>query len=163
MTRKLKPAIERFMDRVSPEPNSGCWLWTGATLSNGYGTFSPKQVRGERIYAHRHAYETFVGPIEVGLVIDHLCRVRCCVNPDHLEVVTRGENVRRGNAPSHVARRASRCENGHPLVEGNIIGKAKPRCWTCYSEWKEQREVARLLERIAHRARAMTAPNQSKL
>lgn len=163
MGQKCKPAIDRFMDRVSPEPNSGCWLWTGATITLGYGRFSPTQKRYQFVYAHRYAYEMFVGPIVDDMVIDHLCRVRCCVNPQHLEVVTRGENVRRGDAPVHIARRNGTCVRGHQLVAGNIMGRSKPRCLTCYIDWKEQREVARLLQRMVERTRASAAlhqPNQ---
>ncbi len=75
-------------DKIMPEPNSGCWFWLGA-LSRGYGSL--KNAR-----AHRVAYEMTIGPIPEGLVIDHLCRVTSCVNPDHLEAVTQAENVRRG-------------------------------------------------------------------
>lgn len=160
MIRRRKLAIDRFMDRVSPEPNSGCWLWTGANITLGYGKFSPTQKRNQFVYAHRFAYETFIGPIADNMVIDHLCRVRCCVNPEHLEVVTRGENVRRGHAPVHVARRNGTCVRGHELDASNTIGRGKPRCRTCYNNWKEQREVARLLQRMVERTRALAAQDQ---
>jgi hypothetical protein len=72
-----------------------CWLWDGRVNEHGYGRF----LRGSKqVYAHRHFYEALRGPIPEGLVLDHLCRVPRCVNPAHLEVVTRGENVRRGKA-----------------------------------------------------------------
>lgn len=76
-----------------PEPNSGCWLWFGATTERGYGVVV---ANGRSIRAHRISYETAKGQIPEGLVLDHLCRVHCCVNPDHLEAVTQLENVRRG-------------------------------------------------------------------
>ncbi len=88
---------ERFMDKVSPEPNTGCWLWLGYTNTHGYGHFyvNPEQrVRP----AHCIAYELLVKPIPPGLELDHLCRVRSCVNPAHLDPVTGEENVRRGEA-----------------------------------------------------------------
>lgn len=161
--KRRKPAIDRFMDRVQPEPNSGCWLWTGAAANTGYGTFSPSQKRDEKVLAHRWSYQHFIGEIADAMVIDHLCRVRCCVNPEHMEVVTRGENVRRGDAPAHIARRNRACERGHALTPENTIGRAKARCWTCHHEWKEQREVAELLQRMVDRTRATAAlhqPNQ---
>lgn len=153
--KRRRSANERFMARVVPEPNSGCWLWDGACLTNGYGRFSPTQRRHEFVYAHRFSYEMHVGAIPDGMVIDHLCRVRCCVNPDHLEAVTRGENVRRGDAPSHVSRRTGICKRGHRY--------AGRRCAACYADWKEQRDVATLINRIVQRARATAAlhqPNQ---
>ena len=88
---------DRFCAKVSPEPNTGCWLWTGATV-RGYGQF----WQGDRkILAHRFAYVNLVGLVPIGKELDHLCRVRCCCNPAHLEPVTRRENMLRApaNAP----------------------------------------------------------------
>lgn len=85
---------ERFWSFVSPEPNSGCWLWTGGDyVGEGYGCFSEG---GKAKRAHKWAYERYVGPVPAGLVLDHKCRVRCCANPAHLEPVTHKENARRG-------------------------------------------------------------------
>lgn len=70
-----------------------CWKWTGAITETGYGVL---QVNGRKTYAHRFVYERLIGRIPVGLVIDHLCRVRSCVNPAHMEPVTNEENLRRG-------------------------------------------------------------------
>jgi hypothetical protein len=81
--------LERFWNYVDKHSSPlGCWLWTGATL-RGYARFKTKT-------AYRFAYEHLVGPIPEGLDIDHLCRVKACVNPDHLEPVTRKVNIRRG-------------------------------------------------------------------
>ena len=82
--------------------DGGCWLWMGC-LRNGYGVL---MVSKKAEYAHRLSYERFRGSIPAGLDIDHLCRNRACVNPDHLEPVTRGENVRRSpiTKPGMIAR-----------------------------------------------------------
>lgn len=86
------PLRERFEAKYVVTPG-GCWRWIGTRTPEGYG-----QIRvavGEVAYAHRVAYELLVGPIPEGLHIDHLCRVRACVNPAHLEPVTQAENNRR--------------------------------------------------------------------
>jgi hypothetical protein len=77
--------------------NSPCWDWTGYKDEKGYGRIYKE---GLNKYAHRYAYEHFVGPIPDNLEIDHLCRRRCCVNPEHLEAVTHRVNVARGTSPS---------------------------------------------------------------
>lgn len=79
---------------------NGCWIWLGRINGFGYGELKCGE---RRLKAHRVSYEHHVGPIPEGLDLDHLCRVRPCVNPEHLEPVTRSENIRRG----HRARRAA--------------------------------------------------------
>lgn len=96
---------------------TNCTVWIGATNNKGYGLIG---IGGGRIaLAHRVAYEDEYGPIPEGHVIDHLCRVRNCVNPMHLEAVTQGENNRRGRAAKTLSV-GDICINGHPLGEGDI-------------------------------------------
>lgn len=107
----------RFWDKVSPEPMSGCWLWTGAITSGGYGSAGggPRVARWGA-YAHRMAYQALIGPIPQGLQLDHKCRIRSCCNPDHLEPVTNRENTIRGLAPkinSERLRAQHRAKKGH--------------------------------------------------
>lgn len=106
----------RFWKQV--EKSNTCWLWIGTRSSNGYGRFSPGKGldTSPRIYAaHRWSYEIHVAPIPEGLTIDHLCRVRNCVNPDHLEVVSMTENRRRGL----MGVLGTVCRRGHEWTDDN--------------------------------------------
>lgn len=108
----MSELVQRFMEKVAFEPNSGCWLWDAAIFPTGYGMFRTSPTKGSA-RAHRVAYELFVGPIPDGLCLDHRCRVRSCVNPDHLEPVTVAENARRQTS--------LRIYTGHDyVVEGDV-------------------------------------------
>lgn len=105
-----------------------CWLWTGMTTPTGYASFYAGIHGGGKTYAHRFVYDLMVGRIPDGYDIDHLCRVRNCVNPDHLEAVTHRENMLRGDTV--VARMAAKthCAKGHPL---DGIYEGSRYCTTC--------------------------------
>lgn len=115
-----KPLEERFWSKVDRQPN-GCWVWNGSRTPNGYGTFRD----GDKGHcAHRLSYQLIKGDIPTGLVLDHLCRNKACVNPDHLEPVTYSENVKRGD---HTKKRMNNhnknkthCNKGHPLSGNNL-------------------------------------------
>lgn len=112
-------AIERRRLLRKIDSTTGCWIWTGSTDHNGYG-----QVRRNTVLrlAHRWVYELFVGPVPEGLDLDHLCRVRACCRPDHLEPVTRRVNILRGDIPRLNRLRAvnrTHCKNGHEFTEEN--------------------------------------------
>lgn len=120
------PVSARIEARITPEPNTGCWLWLGAVGRRGYGTMT---INGQTAMAHRASYEAFVGPIPDGLHIDHLCKVRSCVNPGHLEPVTPAENAARSPKPITLQ---SHCKHGHPFIGENLIWKGKQRaCREC--------------------------------
>ena len=85
--------LEELQTRVTVTHN--CWIWLGPVNRNGYGYV---KRGGRKVMAHRLAYMLKHGPIPAGYVVDHLCRVRQCCNPDHLEAVTVQENTRRGLA-----------------------------------------------------------------
>ena len=111
---------QKFTDKIHPEPNTGCWLWAGALNRDGYG-IANRQYRTRM--AHSISYEFVFGPIPEGLELDHLCRVRCCVNPDHLEAVTHLENCQRGTAGTHIRRVESlktHCSKGHEFAGENL-------------------------------------------
>lgn len=101
---------QRFERMYQPVPFSGCWLWIGGLSSDGYGSFS---VQRRHIKAHKFAYLERFGEVPAGLELDHLCRIRCCVNPDHLEPVTHRENVARGNSVSALNASKTHCPRGH--------------------------------------------------
>ncbi len=107
---KLPVVMRRWIQRGEGDE---CWLWTGAVDVGGYGR---SNAGGRNRVVHRVLYEAARGPIPPGLVIDHLCRVKHCVNPAHLEPVTNEENLRRGlpNA-SDLNARKTHCVRGHPL------------------------------------------------
>lgn len=122
-------------DYIIPEPNSGCHLWIGALNSNGYGT---KRHFGKNWSAHRLVYEMEHGEIPKNMTIDHLCRVRSCVNTKHMEVVTGRENTLRGHAPSAL----------------NFKKKFCPKCFGPYTKHSQGRRCVnchRILERNRYR------------
>lgn len=127
----------RFVKKFSLTVH-GCWIWTAGLSVGGYAKFS----QGQRtVLGHRYAYEHTIGPIPEGLVIDHLCRNRSCVNPAHMEPVTPGENVRRGDLPAQVAARnrlardAGACVRGHAFDESNTYWhNGKRQCKTCKAD-----------------------------
>lgn len=120
---------EKIIPYVSVAP-SGCWLWSGCTGSGGYGRVS---VGGKQMPAHRFIYELLIGEIPHGLQLDHLCRVRNCVNPSHLEPVTGRVNILRGEGPCAQHARKTHCPQGHPYDAANTyLHKGKYRyCRIC--------------------------------
>lgn len=120
---------QRFWDKVQVDGRTGCWMWT-AGLSGGYGTFAPTD-RHETRLAHLHCYRTLVGPVPMGLELDHLCRRCACVNPACTEPVTHKVNILRGKAATKHF-----CVNGHEYTKENTRwseykGSWGRHCLTC--------------------------------
>jgi len=110
-----------------------CWLYAGYKNELGYGQiFTYINKKQGYQYAHRVSYETFIGNIPDGLVIDHLCSVRCCINPTHLEAVTARENTLRGIGVK-INKSKTHCPRGHKYDESNTLISSSPwrRCKQC--------------------------------
>lgn len=130
--RQTQPVIDRFLGRITIQ-SCGCWEWQGF-LDNGYGFF---WVNGRNIRPQRFSFIHFTRTdIPKGFDLDHLCRNRSCVNPDHLEIVTRRENLQRGS-PRYLY---GTCWRGHLLDESNIYWrKDRPGRWNCLQCRRESR------------------------
>ena len=117
-------ASDRFRKKIKTS-GAGCWEWTGVKNHAGYGSIV---VNGKKLLAHRYSYELLVGTIKPGMVIDHKCRNRSCVNPYHLEQATLKDNSSR-TAPG---KNATHCKRGHELTEDNIYRQKYGRsCKAC--------------------------------
>ncbi len=135
---------ETFWAKVFHAPKTGCWEWTGAIQSSGYGSFG---VNKSGRLAHRLSYESMRGPIPEGLQIDHLCKNKVCVNPWHLEPVTHQENQARTDRATK-----THCKHGHPLSGANLgkTGRGYRRCMTCNrinaARWRAKRKMEKAVE-----------------
>ena len=119
----------RFISFVRPQPNNGCWLWMGRVTHNGYAVFNTKR----KLLPATHFILQRIGiEIPQGHQPDHLCKTPCCVNPFHLQVVTRSENIRRSDSPAGINARRTHCTKGHPFNETNtVIDRGRRRCKIC--------------------------------
>ncbi|MFF2054137.1 HNH endonuclease signature motif containing protein [Leifsonia sp. NPDC058194] len=142
MTMTARDPWIRFWPKV--DAGGDCWEWQGAVRQDGYGAF---WFKGQMTTAHRVAYELLMGPIPLGLQIDHLCKNRQCVNPDHLEPVTAELNRRRGEygkAAQAAQREKTHCPQGHPYSGANLYSDSsgKRQCRTCKNEWQRKKRGA---------------------
>ena len=139
---------ERFWSKV--DASGPCWEWTASLgKTGGYGRYSVPLRGGsgkrKQVYAHRHAYESLIGLVPDGLDLDHLCRNRKCVNPDHLEPVTRRENLRRGIGPTGLNMAKKHCPQGHEYNSENtfISRQGCRQCKVCRRAYDQKRYALR--------------------
>lgn len=123
----------RFWGRIKQDPETGCWEWTGAKDTGGYGRF---MADGRLIGAHQWSYRNWVGQVPDGAELDHLCRNRACANWQHLEPVTRRENQLRGDTVSSRNAVKTHCVHGHEFTPENTYvreakGRRRRECRAC--------------------------------
>lgn len=134
-------------DNIERVTESGCWIWLGST--NGKQGYGVVYFNRRMQLAHRLSYELHKGPIAQGLQIDHLCRVRLCVNPNHLEPVSARTNLVRGNGFAGLNARKTHCKYGHDLMNARTqkhfkAGTPVRICRACRSIWNRQQYLKRV-------------------
>lgn len=132
-----KTVEDRFHERYQVDRNTGCWNWTAGLNGKGYAYIFARRYSRQ---AYKWYYEIVYGKVPDGMELDHLCRNKKCVNPEHLEVVTKSENNRRGNSPSAKNARKTHCPRGHELADGNLfIHKSGRRsCLICFTRQRRE-------------------------
>jgi hypothetical protein len=137
---RLNQLPQRIQSKISISQN-GCWLWEGNIIKSGYGTLTT----GSRLdcsrrtsLVHRFVYEMLVGPIAPKLQIDHICKIKTCVNPDHLRVVTHRFNTLRSDSAAALNSRKTHCPNGHPY--DTIRYNGDRRCSICHAAGERARQ-----------------------
>lgn len=129
MSFQTRDPLERFMEKVDRHHPSGCWIWTGGKQTSGYGGFWDGQ-RDER--AHRFSFRMFCGEIPAGFHVHHVCCNPSCVNPEHLQTMTRRDNLLASDTLPGINARKTLCKRGHPLSGDNLrITNGARICKTC--------------------------------
>lgn len=158
MAPTKRPVEDRFREKLLPPNENGCVLWNGTLASTGYGQF---WIDGRSVYAHRMALILQGVAIPPGYHVDHLCRIPRCVNPAHLEPVTPGENIRRGETFARANLLKTHCPKGHPLSGENLdaysLRRGRRACSECMRqrcrEWHHRNRDARIVKMKAYKAR----------
>ena len=138
---RLEDLSEAHQARITVS-EQGCWIWTGSLQGGGYASVWNK-ARKKRQNGHRAIWEMHVGPIDQRLELDHLCRVRACVNPAHMEPVTPRVNKLRGNGVAGLNARKTHCSKGHPLSGDNLLvmRDGARRCRICRDACNREKNV----------------------
>lgn len=137
---------ERVLLWAACDVQTHCWTWLGTLDPQGYSMIT---IARRSYKAHRVSYEAFVGPIPTGLQIDHLCRNRACVNPEHLEAVTAQVNVRRSESVGARALRRTHCLAGHDYATHGVIRSGRRICRTCHVKYLRAYHQLRKTQRDA--------------
>jgi len=154
----MRDKLPSFIDRKIVVSHEGCWLWSGARDLKGYGVTARGKV-------HRVAYVSCIGEPEPGLVLDHLCRVRHCCNPAHMEPVTNRENILRGEGLAAQSARKTHCVHGHSLDDAYISKKGHRYCRECHRARRPSKEWNRAYQaawRTANRDKCRAAQERHK-
>lgn len=143
--RVTVPVFDRVLRRVVVDEVTECWNWMGHVSRWGYGqVYTPTGVQ----YVHVVSHWYFKGPVPPTWEVDHLCRNTRCINPDHLEAVTKRINTLRGNSMAARHAQKTHCVHGHPLTPDNLyVIRARPRyrcCRTCHLSRCRQRHAKRI-------------------
>ena len=151
MGARKPPLKERLPKLYLLKADTGCWIWQKYITKDGYGQIG---LDYKIQYAHRVVYELLVGPIPEGKHLDHLCRNRACINPEHLEPVTCQENILRGIGPTAQKAKQTHCSRGHEFTPENTYHHpnryhGSRRCYVCikqYSkkQWAKRKKLAEI-------------------
>lgn len=137
--------LQRFLSKIKFNEDTWCWEWQASKLVTGYGIFA---LDSKRYYAHRYAYETFKESILNGNHIDHLCHNPSCVNPEHLDSVTRFENLSRSRK---YLKERKFCKNGHELIESNLdkysLRYGHKKCKICINNRQEKNTIKQIYDK----------------
>ena len=155
----MTDVMARIMAKINIDPNTGCWEFQGSR--NKVHPYGRIDWNGRLWLTHRVTYLLLVGEIPDGLEIDHLCKNPPCCNPDHLEPVTRSENIRRGTQWHHIVARAATitaCPEGHPYDDANTYrtSRGQRQCRIC-KRAADRRYAEKNRELLAVKARAWRA------
>ena len=136
--------IDKLLEYAEPEPNTGCWLWTGGTTNSGYGSLWVETESGrKKVGAHRIAYQCVYGSIPPKMTIDHRCKIKRCVNPSHLRLLSHRENILladRGVISENMAKLTAPCGHPYTVRWGNAL-RCLPCSQTYMRTWRANRGI----------------------